>query len=334
MKVLVTGGCGFIGSHLVDLLCDSGHEVRVLDNLSNGKLVNISGRLEAGEVDYLKADVCDKEAVLQAAQDRTHIFHLAALADIVPSINSPRQYFDSNVVGTLNVMEAARSAGVTRVVYAASSSCYGIPSRYPTPEDAPTDPQYPYALTKLQGEELVLHWGKVYNIPSTSLRLFNVYGPRSRTSGTYGAVFGVFLAQKRAGKPMTIVGDGYQERDFTFVSDVARAFMAAAESDRGNLVLNVGTGTSQSINRLVDLLGGDRVYIPKRPGEPDLTLAAIESVSEALGWAPLVSFESGVEQMLEHLDEWSEAPVWEPDTIAEATQEWFARLGNVGYTGS
>ena len=173
----------------------------------------------------------------------------------------------------MSVVECARQAGVKRFVYAASSSCYGIPDLYPTPETAPIRPQYPYALTKNLGEQIVLHWGQVYELPVVSLRLFNVYGPWSRTSGTYGAVFGVFLAQKLAGKPFTVVGDGTQTRDFTFVTDVVDAFVCAAQSDVCNEVFNVGTGGTYSVNRLVALLGGGVVYVPKRPGEPDCTLA-------------------------------------------------------------
>jgi len=160
------------------------------------------------------------------------------------------------------MLEAARHAGVGRFLYAASSSCYGIPDAYPTPETAPARPQYPYALTKLIGEQCVLHWSQLYRLPAISLRLFNVYGPRSRTSGTYGAVFGVFLAQKLKGLPFTVVGDGTQSRDFTFVADVADAFVTAAQSTIAGEAFNVGTGAPVSVNRLVELLKGDAVHVP------------------------------------------------------------------------
>src|SRR5207244_634487 len=165
--------------------------------------------------------------------------------------------------------ECARGVRAKRFIYAASSSSYGIPNVYPTPETAPINPLYPYALTKYMGEELLLHWARTYKLPAVSLRLFNVYGPRSRTTGAYGAVFGVFLAQKIHGQPFTVVGDGRQTRDFTFVTDVAGAFIAAAESDVSGQAMNVGSGSHYSVNRLVELLGGDVVHIPKRPGEPD-----------------------------------------------------------------
>ena len=327
MKALVTGGCGFIGSHLVDALVAAGHDVRVIDNLSTGQQANLEQLVASKRVELIVADIQDADAVARSMDDRSHVFHLAALADIVPSINSPMDYFASNVTGTTTVVEAARKAGVEKFIYTASSSCYGIPDEYPTPESAEIRPQYPYALTKWLGEEVVRHWSQVYGLPSVSLRLFNVYGPRSRTAGTYGAVFGVFLAQKLAGQPMTIVGDGTQRRDFTYVTDVVSAFIAAAEFEQSGLVLNVGTGDAQSINHLVQLLGGESVHIPKRPGEPDITLADVSAISQSLHWSPRVNFETGVKRMLENIDYWRDAPVWDPDSIADATEVWFDKLG-------
>lgn len=330
MRALVTGGCGFIGSHLVELLVAQGHQVRVLDDLSTGRRSNIEAAICSGDVEFVEGSAQDQAAVAKAVDGCTHVFHLAALADIVPSIVSPMAYFDANVNGTAVVAEAARRAGVRKLLYAASASCYGIPDDYPTAESAAIRPQYPYAFTKWVGEETVRHWGQVYGLPFVSLRLFNVYGPRSRTSGTYGAVFGVFLAQKLAGQPMTIVGDGTQSRDFTFVSDVTRAFLAAAESDLVGDVLNVGSGGTYSVNRLAELLGGPTVTIPKRPGEPDVTLADTGAIAERLGWSADVSFEQGVSVMLENIDYWRDAPVWDPASIADATALWFDRLGGEG----
>ncbi len=255
------------------------------------------------------------------------VFHLAGLADIVPSIQRPLEYHRSNVDGTVSVVEAARKAGVRRFIYAASSSCYGIPDSYPTSEMAEIRAQYPYALTKYLGEKIALHWAHVYGLEVVSLRLFNVYGPRSRTSGTYGAVFGVFLAQKLAGKPFTVVGDGTQRRDFTFVTDVVDAFIQAADSEVTGEVFNVGSGESYSINRLVELLGGAVVHVPKRPGEPDCTLADTEKTTRVLGWQPRVSFEEGVRILLDNISYWREAPVWDAESISEATRDWFTHLG-------
>lgn len=324
MLTLVTGGAGFIGSHLVESLLTQGHRVTVVDNLACGRRENLPSH---ENLVFKNVDICDRSALQSCFDGIDWVFHLAGLADIVPSIENPSAYFKANVEGTLNVLEFAHKAGVKRFVYAASSSSYGIPDRYPTPETTPIRPQYPYALTKHMGEELVLHWEQIYKLPAVTLRLFNVYGPRSRTSGTYGAVFGVFLAQKNHGKPFTVVGDGSQTRDFTFVTDVAEAFIYAAESDISGECMNVGSGDHYSVNHLVKLLGGEIVYIPKRPGEPDCTFADISKIRSLLDWKAKISFEEGVQKMLEHMNDWREAPVWEPASIEKATEKWFRYLG-------
>lgn len=327
MKVLVTGGCGFIGSHMVDRLLKDGHEVVVLDNCSTGRLENLAHQRENDKLVVHVCDIAEYEEIEAHFEGVERVFHIAALADIVPSIQMPQKYHRSNVDGTINVLEASRKHGIKRLIYAASSSCYGIPEQYPTPEDTPIDPQYPYALTKYLGEEYVMHWHKIYNMGVTSMRFFNVYGPRSRTSGTYGAVFGVFLAQKLAGKPYTIVGDGTQTRDFTFVTDVVDACVTASESeDAIGEIFNVGSNNHYSVNRLVELLGGEKTYIPKRPGEPDCTFADTSKIQKVLGWNPSVSFEEGVQEMLNHIDYWKEAPVWDSDSIKDATKDWFKYL--------
>lgn len=325
-KVAVTGGAGFIGSHVVDLLLSRGHEVVVIDSLVTGRPKNIERHKDHPKFKFIHADVNDLEKVNEALKGVYGICHLAALADIVPSIQRPLDYHRANVDGTVSIMECARLAGVKRVVYAASSSCYGLPDKIPTPETSAIDTRYPYSLTKFLGEQIALHWGQVYGLGVVSLRFFNVYGPRSRTSGTYGAVFGVFLAQKIKGAPFTIVGDGNQTRDFTFVTDVARAVCDSLESDLGNEILNVGSGKPTSVNRIADLLGGVKSYIPKRPGEPDATEADNTKMKAKLGWEAKVSIEDGVKQMLACIDDWKDAPVWTPEKIAEATKEWFQFL--------
>ena len=250
MISLVTGGCGFIGSHIVDRLLKEGHAVRVIDNFSTGRAANLDHQKGNQNLAIHQADIRNKEEIAPIFEGVDYVFHMAALADIVPSIQKPWEYYSSNVLGTYNVVECAKDANIKKLVYAASSSCYGIPDSYPTDEKAEIRPQYPYALTKRLGEETVLHWGQVYRLPVITLRLFNVYGTRSRTSGTYGAVFGVFLAQKLAGKPFTVVGSGEQTRDFTYVTDVADAFYTAAMSDIVNETFNVGSGGTYSVNRL------------------------------------------------------------------------------------
>jgi len=327
MKTLITGGAGFIGSHLAELLIANGHEVTVVDNLASGRLKNLQTISGQAKFKFALVDIRDAGALMPLFEGIDWVFHLAGLADIVPSIEMPAEYYSTNVTGTFNVLECARHNGVKRLLYAASSSSYGIPDIYPTPETAPINPHYPYALTKYMGEELVLHWANVYKLPTVSLRLFNVFGTRSRTSGTYGAVFGVFLAQKLNGRPYTVVGDGTQTRDFTYVTDVAAAFLRAAESSIAGEAMNVGSGNHYSVNRLVELLGGEIQYIPKRPGEPDCTFADISKISRLLGWKAQVPFEEGVGKMLERMEDWKDAPVWDPSSINKATSTWFHYLG-------
>ena len=325
-KTLVTGGLGFIGSHLVERLLADGHEVVVVDNLATGSPSNLAAVNGNPQLSLVEADVSDIESIGPHFRDVQWVFHLAALAAIVPSIEHPMDYYRANVTGTIATLETARAAGVRRFVYAASSSCYGIPDEYPTPETAPARPQYPYALTKYLGEQIVLHWSKLYGIGAVSMRLFNVYGPRARTNDTYGAVFGVFLAQKLAGNQLTIVGDGAQTRDFTYVTDVADALVQAASSDVTDEALNVGSGGTYSVNDLAEFIGGPRVHIPKRPGEPDRTYADISKIRKVLGWEPRISFEEGVRLTLEHIDDWATAPVWTPESIEESTRSWFHYL--------
>jgi UDP-glucose 4-epimerase len=324
---VVTGGGGFIGSHLVDRLMADGRAVRVLDSFVVGRRSNLRQHDGNPRLDIVEGDVADKTAVTRACAGAERVFHLAARADIVPSIQEPEAYYRANVDGTFNVLEAARAHAIKRFVYVASSSCYGVPQQYPTPESAPADPRYPYALTKYLGEQLVLHWASVYRLPAVSVRLFNVYGPRARTSGSYGAVFGVFLAQLMAGKPLTVVGDGEQTRDFTFVSDVVDALLTVARSDRVGEIYNVGSSRPVSVNELIRLLGSPpTVAIPKRPGEPDCTWADIDKIRAHLGWTPRVSFAEGVAVMRENMQQWRDAPVWTAERIAEATSDWFRFL--------
>ena len=325
-KVIVTGGAGFIGSHLVDRLVREGHDVIILDNFSNGRRENISDHTKNKKVQIVEVDVANYDSIIPYFKDVSWVFHLAALADIVPSIVNPLTYHRSNVDGTVSVLEAARKHNVDKFVYVASSSCYGIPDVFPTPETAPIAPEYPYALTKYIGEQYVLHWHNIYKLPVVSLRLFNVYGPRARTGGTYGAVFGVFLAQKYHNMPFTVVGDGTQTRDFTFVTDIVDGLYRAAQSLIQGEIMNLGSGDTYSVNRLVELLGGEVIYVPKRPGEPDCTFADISKAKRLLKYKPKVTFEEGVAIMLDHIDHWKDAPVWTPSKIKKATKDWFLYL--------
>ena len=323
---VVTGGAGFIGSHMVDLLVERGFTVRAIDNLVGGREENLAHLRGNPEVKLEKRDIrsfAPDDALFRGAR---YVFHFAGIGDIVPSIERPLEYMSANALGTTHMLECARNAGVEKFVYAASSSCYGL-AQVPTREDHPIDPRYPYALSKYQGEQAAFHWYHVYKLPVNSIRIFNAYGTRSRTSGAYGAVFGVFLRQKLAGKPFTVVGDGTQRRDFLYVTDVARAFLAAAETRGVGRVYNLGAGDPQSVNRLVELLGGTVTYIPKRPGEPDCTWADITRIAAELEWKQQVSFEEGVARIVANIDYWRNAPLWEPDSIAKATKTWFEYLG-------
>jgi len=300
-------------------------EVIVLDNLSTGRLQNINHLIN--DLQFVHCDISKNGDWEKLFKGVDKVFHLAALADIVPSIENPKDYYESNVNGTFNILEACRNYKINKLVYSASSSCYGIPDDYPTKESAPIRPQYPYALTKHLGEQLVMHWNQVYKLPAVSLRFFNVYGPRSRTSGTYGAVFGVFLAQKLARKPYTVVGDGRQTRDFTFVSDIVDAIIVSSESFISGEIINIGSDNTYSVNRLVELLGGDVVYIPKRPGEPDCTWANISKAKKLLDWYPKITLEEGVKILKENIEYWNEAPLWDKNSIEQATKKWFEYLG-------
>ena len=322
---IITGGAGFIGSHMVDLMLERGFSVRVLDNLTGGRESNLAHLKGEPRLTLDTRDMRQLQPDDSLFADVQYVFHFAGIGDIVPSIEQPTEYMSSNVMGTVHMLEGARFADVEKFVYAASSSCYGLADT-PTTEDHPTAPEYPYALSKYLGEQSVFHWHRVYGLPVNSIRIFNAYGPRVRTTGVYGAVFGVFLKQKLAKKPFTVVGDGTQGRDFIFVTDVARAFLAAAETERAGEAYNVGAGDPQPVNRLVELLGGEVVYVPKRPGEPDCTWADITKISAELGWTPTVSFEDGVAQMIANIDDWRDAPLWNPERIEKATATWFEHL--------
>lgn len=325
-KAIVTGGAGFIGSHMTDALLASGHSVLVIDNLTGGHRLNLAHHADNADLTFLEKDIRNLDPSDSIFDDVKYIFHFAGIGDIVPSIERPIDYMDVNVQGTVRVLECARRAGVNKIVYAASSSCYGLAAT-PTKEDHPIDPQYPYALSKYMGEMAFFHWAKVYDLPVNSIRIFNAYGPRVRTTGAYGAVFGVFFKQRLAGKPFTVVGDGNQSRDFLYVTDVAAAFLAAAKTEMTGQIWNLGAGNPQTVNRLVEILGGDVVYIPKRPGEPDCTWADISKVNKELGWQPKVPFAEGVANMVKDIERWRDAPLWDPESISEATKTWFKYMG-------
>ncbi len=322
---IVTGGAGFLGSHMVDLLINSDFEVRVIDNLSGGHERNLTHHKNNIDLKFENIDICDFDINSNIFKNTKYIFHFAGIGDIVPSIEKPLSYFNTNVQGTANILEAARNNNINKLIYAASSSCYGL-ANVPTREDHKISPQYPYALSKYQGEQLALHWNQIYKLPIDSIRIFNAYGPRVRTTGVYGAVFGVFLKQKLENKPLTVVGNGNQKRDFIYATDVAKAFLKSAQSLNSGEIYNLGAGNPQSINKLVEIIGGEVVFLPTRPGEPDCTWADINKIKEKLKWEPLVSFEEGVSNMLSQINNWKDAPLWDKKSISQATETWFKYL--------
>lgn len=324
-KVLITGGAGFIGSHVAELLLNKGYKIIIIDNFATGRLENLK-KLNRSKIKIINADVSDYKKIEKNFKNIEYVFHLAALADIVPSIEEPDKYFKSNVTGTLNILKASKKYNIKKVIYAASASCYGIVRKFPTNENEKIITEYPYALTKNLGEQLLVHWSKVFKLSTISLRLFNVYGLRSRTTGAYGAMFGVFLAQKINKKPLTIVGNGKQTRDFTYVSDVANAFYKAATSKIFHEIFNVGTGKPTSVNFIAKKLGGEIVKIPKRPGEPDKSQADIKKIKKHLKWKPSISIDQGIKIMLDNINDWKKAPVWTPKKIKVKTKKWFKYL--------
>jgi UDP-glucose 4-epimerase len=316
---LVTGGAGFIGSHLVDRLIADGHEVDVWDDFSTGRAEQINPGVRA--INALR----ETEGEELAGYD--WLFHLAARADLVASVNKPADYMRRNVMETVHWLEAARRGGVRRFVYAASSSCYGAYPVTPTRESEPLRPAHPYAMSKKVGEELVLHWAAVYRLPVVSLRLFNVYGPRARTRGGYGAVIGTFLAQRANGLPLTVIGDGSQRRDFVWVEDVVDAFIRAANVETPVSIFNIGTGVATSINRLAAMIGGPVVRIADRGGEPAIMQANADKALAYLGWRVTTPLEVGIGRLLAELPAWETAHAWTPQEIAEATKPWHQHLG-------
>jgi len=328
MKVLVTGGAGFIGSHLVEkLLIDKKiKKVLVIDNLLDGTKKNLTYCVKNKKLKILKLDICNYKKILKHFKGIKIVYHLAAMSDIVPSIIEPIKYLNTNIMGTLNVLEAMRKNNVKKIIYAASSSCYGIPKKYPTSEEDVINPRYPYAFSKNIAEQLINHWSSVYKINYISLRLFNVYGTRSRTTGAYGAAIGVFLKQKISKKPFTIVGDGNQMRDFVNVKDIVRAFILAGKSNKKNKIYNVGTGKPKTVNQLVKYIGGKKIRIPKRPGEPYITHANINLIKRDLAWKPKITLKEGIVEVLRNKDYWKKSPIWTPEKIKNATKDWFKYL--------
>ena len=328
MKILITGGAGFIGSHLTDYLISKKEikKIVVLDNIKDGSLKNLKNSLKSTKFSFFKCDIRNYNKVEKYFKKVDVVFHLAALSDIVPSIEEPLEYLDTNIMGTVNILEAMRKNKVKKIIYAASSSCYGIPKKFPTDEKTLINPMYPYSFSKNVGEQTIQHWSKIYKIDFVSLRLFNVYGIRSRSNSSYGAALGIFLKQKLSNHPFTVIGDGKQRRDFIYISDVINAFYLSINKKVKNVILNIGSNKPRSILEMVKILKGKKIFIPKRPGEPDFTNANISKAKKVLGWKPIISLETGLKKVLENIFYWNNAPLWTKHKINLATKNWFKYL--------
>jgi nucleoside-diphosphate-sugar epimerase len=296
VKAAVVGGAGFIGSNLVDALVDRGDDVLVIDDLSTGYRDNLNQRAPLVEVDIAS----DSERLTSALHGRDAVYLTAALARVPRSIEDPVGTHNVNVTGALRVFKAAVDAGVRRVVYSSSSSVYGDQPVLPLTEDMPPNPLNPYACQKLMGEIYARNFARVYGLETVCLRYFNVYGPRQVTEGAYRLVIGIFMDQRRRGEPLTIHGDGLQTRDFTWVGDVVRANMLAADSDRvgAGEAINVGAGSEVSILRIAELIGGPVVHQAPRGFDERFKRAGIERARDLLGWEPSVQIEEGMRRLL------------------------------------
>jgi nucleoside-diphosphate-sugar epimerase len=289
MKVLVTGGAGFIGSNLVDKLLDNNYDVKVLDNLIYGNLKWVSK-----EAEFLNGDIRDIELCKKAVKSVDAVFHLAAMSRSGPSFQNITDCTEINILGTQNMLLAARDAGVSKFVYSGSSTFYGNSSAPQNEVNTPPDFLNAYGLSKFVGEEYVSLFDKIYGLPTISFRYFNVYGPRQPVDGAYALVLGIFLNNKKMLKPLIIHGDGSQRRDFVHVSDVANANILALESLHRNRIYNVGSGVNYSIIEIAKMISDNIIYVPRRLGDADITLADISSISADLGWVPSMSFSNGL----------------------------------------
>ncbi len=294
---IITGGAGFIGSNLAEHLVNIGHKVVVLDNFVSGKKSNLS-HLKKKNLKIIKIDISNSKNLNKYFKGTDYIFHLAALAQIIPSIKYPKKYFKNNVIGTIKVLEAAKKVKIKKFIYAASSSCYGVPKNIPTSENDEIDLRNPYAVTKFVGEEIVMKYASIFKMPNISFRFFNVYGPRLNISGQYSAVIGNFLSQTKKNKKLTIVGDGKQTRDFIHVDDLANAFIKVIKSKKVNKIYNLGSGKKTSINLIAKIFGGKKKFIPIRPGEPKNSLANISKIKKEIKWKPKISIEEGIKKLL------------------------------------
>jgi len=292
-KVLVTGGAGFIGSHLADKLIEKGYQVIIIDNLSAGKKENINPKAK-----FYKLNICNFKKIEPLFKDIDFVFHLAAMPRVPFSVKEPVKTSENNILGTINVFKASHDHNVKRIVFASSSSVYGNQKKLPLKETAETKPLSPYALQKSVGEQFAKLFNELYKIQIVCLRFFNVYGPRIDFDSEYSLVLGRFLKQKRNREPLTIFGTGEQTRSFSFVDDVVEANIKAMKSKKikGFEIINIGSKQSYSINYLAEIIGGPKKYLPIRKGDPLHTKADITRAKKLLNWKPKTPFDKGIKK--------------------------------------
>jgi len=331
LNYLVTGGAGFIGSHTVDELSKNKNinKIFVIDDLSNGSLKNISQHKKNKKIEFINKDINLISEKSKIFKEINSVIHYAGSGSIVPSIENPRKYFKNNFSGTVNILECARKNKIKSFVYAASSSCYGL-ARTPTNEMHKISCESPYALSKYMGEAATFHFGKVYNFRVNSIRIFNAFGERINTKGVYGSVFPVFFKQILENKPITLVGDGEQMRDYVYVTDVAKAFIKISMLQKVNQeTFNLGSGRPISIKYLISKLCSKNykiIKLPRRPAEPQITHANITKIKKLTGWKPAISFDEGLSRMKQNINYWSNSKLWTKKNIDKHTKNWFKYL--------
>jgi len=327
---IVTGCAGFIGSHMTDYLLAKNFKVFGLDNLSTGKYKNLFEAKKNKNFKFFNIDIKNIEKIKKKIikHNIDYVFHFAGSGELIPSIDKPLEYFNNNSLNTVILLEFLRkNFNLKKFVYAASSSCYGVVNGKPK-ENTKIKTEHPYAFSKYIGELACLHWSAVFKIPVVSIRIFNAYGPRSRTTNVYGAVIGVFLKQKLSNYPLTIVGDGKQKRDFLYISDLCRAFYLVATSKIKNDIFNLGSGNSKSVNYLSSLISKKVKFIPWRPGEPKFIEANISKIKKKINWKPKTTLKFGIKKVLKDIDFWKNAPLWTQSKITKATSNWMKFLKN------
>ena len=325
---LVTGCAGFIGSHMVDYLLNKNHVVYGIDNLTSGKKINIKHNLNNKKFIFINKDLKNFEIISKKIKKIDFVFHFAGNGELIPSIEKPYEYFKNNAANSLLLIDIIRKKKyrIKKFVYAASSTCYGL-SEVKTSEKAKINIQHPYAFSKYIGEQGIMHWGKVYKIPTISIRIFNAYGPRSRTTNVYGAVIGVFIKQLISNMPLTIVGDGTQKRDFLYISDLCEAFYKVAISKSKDEIFNLGSGKPQTVLSLAKMIFNKKIFLPWRPGEPKKTHANINKIKKLVKWYPKTELKKGIKIVLKNTAWWKNAPLWTPSKIKKATKNWNKYLG-------